>query len=109
MPLVHIDGAHFRDWDSFHGVFAAAFGFPAFYGRNMNAWIDRMTSFDAPEDGMTSIHGWAADPVVLQLDTASAVPKEIFDTLLECARFVNWRRHETGRPAILILSFHRLE
>src|SRR3954465_15464167 len=96
MPLIRVDGAQIRDWDSFHRVFASAFGFPDFYGRNMNAWIDCMTSLDAPADGMTSLHGSAADPVVLQLDDANAVPKEIFDTLVECTAFVNWRRLESG-------------
>jgi hypothetical protein len=107
MPLVRIDGAQLRDWDSFHSLFASAFGYPCFYGRNMDAWIDCMTSLDAPEDGMTSVHGSASDPVVLQLDNASAVPKEIFDALVECAAFVNWRRLEIGQPAILMLSFYR--
>ena len=107
MPLVRVDGAQLRDWDSFHSVFASTFGFPDFYWRNMNAWIDCMTSLDAPEDGMTSVHGSASDPVVLQLDNANTVPKEIFEALVECAAFVNWRRLETGEPAILILSFHR--
>jgi RNAse (barnase) inhibitor barstar len=106
MPLVRVDGAQLRDWDSFHGVFASAFGFPGFYGRNMDAWIDCMTSLDV-QDGMTSVHGSASDPVVLQLDNANQVPKEILDALLECAAFVNWRRLEVGKPAILMLSFYR--
>ena len=106
-PLVRIDGTQLRDWDGFHDAFAAAFGFPGFYGRNMDAWIDCMTSLDAPEDGMTSVHGTPADPLVLQLDNASAVPKEIFDELVKCAGFVNWRRIEMARPAILMLSLYR--
>jgi hypothetical protein len=107
MPLVRLDGAQLRDRDSFHSVFAAAFGFPGFYGRNMDAWIDCMTSLDAPEDGMTSVHGSASDPVVLQLDNSGAIPKPLFDALVECAAFVNWRRLEVGKPAILMLAFRR--
>ena len=107
MPLVRLDGAQLRDRDSFHSVFAATFGFPGFYGRNMDAWIDCMTSLDAPDDGMTSIHGSASDPVVLQVDNADAVPEELFDNLVECAAFVNMRRLEVGEPAILMLAFHR--
>lgn len=56
---------------------------------------------------MASVHGSASDPVVLQLDNANAVPREIFDGLIECAAFVNWRRLEIGEPAILMLSFNR--
>ena len=107
MPLIRIDGSRLSGWDSFHSGFASAFGFPGFYGRNMDAWVDCMTSLDAPEHGMTSVHGTAADPVVLQLDNADAVPKEIFNSLVECAAFVNWRRLELGEPAILMLAFHR--
>lgn len=51
--------------------------------------------------------GSASDPVVLRLDNANAVPQEIFEALVECAGFVNWRRLEEGDPAILILAFHR--
>ena len=40
------------DWDSFHETFAAALGFPSYYGRNMNAWVDCLTYED---DGMTAI------------------------------------------------------
>ena len=53
---VSIDCAIIHDCNSFHDEFARVFGFPSFYGRNMNAWIDCMTSLDEPEDGMTSIH-----------------------------------------------------
>jgi hypothetical protein len=107
MPVIRLDAARFRDWDSFHSVFASTLGFPAFYGRNMDAWIDCMTSLDAPEGGMTAVYGSASDPVVLQVDHADAVPKEIFEALVECAAFVNWRRLEAGKPAILMLAFDR--
>jgi len=43
MPFVRVDATHIRDWDNFHDVFADAFGFPDFYGRNMDAWVDCMT------------------------------------------------------------------
>jgi Barstar (barnase inhibitor) len=77
MLRIRIDGSQLRDWHSFHSTFAGAFGFPDFCGRNMDAWIDCMTSLDAPDDGLTTIHGTAGDPVILQLDNADTVPKEI--------------------------------
>jgi RNAse (barnase) inhibitor barstar len=40
------------DWPSFHDVFKQALGFPDFYGRNMNAWIDCLTYLN---DGMTTV------------------------------------------------------
>ena len=41
--VVLIDGGRIVDWSSFHAVFAEGMGFPEFYGRNMDAWIDCMT------------------------------------------------------------------
>jgi RNAse (barnase) inhibitor barstar len=43
MTLVKLDTRRIRDWDTFHDLFAEVFGFPGFYGRNMDAWIDCMT------------------------------------------------------------------
>jgi RNAse (barnase) inhibitor barstar len=34
--LVSIPTLRISDWDSFHSVFAEVFGFPDFYGRNMD-------------------------------------------------------------------------
>lgn len=107
MPTVQIEGADLSSWESFHDAFSKAFGFPSFYGRNMDAWIDCMTSLDAPEDGMTTIHGSASDPVVLHIANADSIPTDVFGGLTDCAAFVNWRRVEVGEPAILALSFWR--
>jgi RNAse (barnase) inhibitor barstar len=107
MPVVRLDATGLCDWDSFHSVFASTFGFPEFYGRNMDAWIDCMTDLSEPENGMTTIHGSPTDPVVLYLDNADAMPKEIFDAVVECAAFANWHRLEVGEPAVLMLAFHR--
>lgn len=109
MPIVRIAGDALSDWESFHDTFAEVLGFPDFYGRNMNAWIDCLTSLDAPEDGMTSIHASAVEPLVIHIDNANSIPAEIFDGLTECAGFVNWRRIEVGEPAVLALSFWRSE
>jgi Barstar (barnase inhibitor) len=55
LTLIKLDASQISDWDTFHDVLARAFGFPEFYGRNMNAWIDCMTWLDVIEDGMTSV------------------------------------------------------
>jgi hypothetical protein len=107
MPIVEIDCQRIDDWDTFHDVFKEVFGFPDFYGRNMDAWIDCMTYLDEPAGGMTSVHGSATDPVVLQLTNIDHLTPEIYAALVDCAAFVNWRRIDTGSPAILTLSFYR--
>ena len=54
MAVVRMDCDRITDWESFHSLFAEVFGFPDFYGRNMNAWIDCMSYLDDSEGGMTS-------------------------------------------------------
>ncbi len=110
MAVVKLDTCSIRDWESFHAAFAEAFGFPAFYGRNMNAWIDCMTSLDEPADGMTAVHAPPGGVVVLELlnvgDFARRCPEQ-YAAVVECAAFVNWRKIEVGERAVLALSFHK--
>ena len=107
--VVSLDCAKIRDWSSFHDEFARIFGFPDFYGRNMNAWIDSMTSLDKPEDGMTNIHTPKGNVLTLQLDNVTRLREEhpeLYSAIIEAAEFVNWRRLELGEPSVVALSFH---
>lgn len=109
MTLVQLDTRRIAGWDTFHDVFAEVFGFPEFYGRNMDAWIDCVSSLDAPADGMTSIHAPESGVVVLQLDHADDFAHRCpdqYNALIECAAFVNWRNIKVGRQAVLALSFY---
>jgi Barstar (barnase inhibitor) len=106
--VVCIDCSRIRDWNSFHHEFAAAFGFPDFYGRNLNAWIDCMTYLDDPESGMTTIHTGKGHVVTLQLENTASFREqhpELYAAIIECSAFVNWRRLEVGDPSVLAISF----
>jgi len=106
---LQIDGKKIQNWDSFHDCFTEALGFPGFYGRNMDAWNDCMTSLDCPEDGMSSVHVEIGGVLVLCLSNAEDLKKrcpEIFEALVECSAFVNYRRIEKGEQAVLALSFY---
>jgi hypothetical protein len=106
---VEIDGSRITDWGSFHDYFSETLGFPGFYGRNMDAWNDCMTSLDAPDDGLSSVHVTPGDVLVLCISGAGDLKKrcpEIYDALVECSAFVNYRRIEKGEQAILALSFY---
>jgi RNAse (barnase) inhibitor barstar len=98
-----IESKKITDWDSFHSVFSETMGFPDFYGRNMNAWIDcltygndNMTRFNVAPGGM--FHLEIADAK----DFAQRLP-DIFQALIECSAFVNQRRVAVGDPPILAL------
>ena len=109
-PIVRINTALITDWDLFHEVFSKAFGFPDFYGRNMDAWIDCMSSLDDPDAGMTTVHAPPGGVVVLSLEGmtefAGRCP-EIYNALIECAAFVNFRNLQVGGQAVLALSFYK--
>ena len=88
--------------------FNRVFGFPDFYGRNMNAWIDCLTCSHREEDGMTSVHVKPGHVLALEIADAAYLKKEHpeqYDAVIECAAFVNWRRVETGNAPVLALSF----
>lgn len=107
--IVRLDTRRITDWDSFHDVFAEAFGFPAFYGRNMDAWIDCLSSLDAPEDGMTTVHAPPGGVVTLWLEHVAEFARrcpELYDAIIECSAFVNFRLIEVGERAVLALAFH---
>jgi hypothetical protein len=109
MVLVRIDTTKIRDW-SFHDVFSETLGFPYFYGRNMDAWIDCMTSLDDPAAGMSRIHAPEGGVVTLQLDGVDGFAErcpEQYRAVVDCCAFVNWRRIEVGEPAVLTLSYNR--
>ena len=52
---VTLQSKNITDWESFHTVFAKEMGFPDFYGRNMDAWIDCMSYLDDAGAGMTRL------------------------------------------------------
>lgn len=107
MPTVRIDGDRIDGYASFHTVFSEALGFPGFYGRNMDAWIDCLTSLDAPEDGMTTVHVTPPDVLVLHVENAHGLKQrcpDVLEALLECSAFVNYRRIDRGEPAVLAIS-----
>jgi hypothetical protein len=104
--VVSLPVAEIHGWESFHAVFRRVFGFPDFYGRNMDAWIDCMTDLDDPSTGMTQVSVGKGDMVVLSVDDAADFLRrcpEQHDTLIECAAFVNFRRVEMGQAPVLAL------
>ncbi|MBB3759189.1 barstar family protein [Xanthomonas arboricola] len=107
---VRIDGRQITDKPSFHDVFSAAFGFPDFYGRNYDAWIDCLTHLDAStEEAMTRVRVLPGELLILYVDHAEAmrhVCPEVLQFLLEATAFVNFRRMDRGLPAVLVLALN---
>lgn len=112
MPVVAVPIERITDWESFHDVFADVLGFPDYYGRNLDAWIDCLTYADDADAGMIDSALIARDGDILTLQLGSLGDfaercSEQYDALLDCSSFVNWRRIESGSRPIIALSFYK--
>jgi hypothetical protein len=105
MPKVTIDTKAIHDWDTLHAVCKEAFGFPDFYGRNGDAFIDCLTYLDEG-DGMSRFVLKPGETLTVELPGAD----EFADRLPEqAAAFLSWigavnaRYMEDGKPPMLVL------
>lgn len=110
MIVVPLNCDRITDWESFHSFFAEVFGFPDFYGRNMDAWIDCMSYLDESESGMSTINIRTGEVLTLQLDGVDGFAvrcPEQYAALVEGITIVNLRRSSKGEEAVLALSFYK--
>lgn len=106
MAFVQLNTTKITGWASFHQVCEEAFGFPDFYGKNMNAWIDCMSSLD--EEGMTKFLLEEDETLFIEITHTEEVNRrvpEIVDALIECTAFVNQRYFETNKKPKIALFF----
>jgi RNAse (barnase) inhibitor barstar len=109
VSLAKIDCGNIKDWESFHNEFNRVFGFPDFYGRNMDAWIDCMSSLSEPNEGMTQIHCEKGKVITIELGNVREFKSrytEQFAAVIECTALVNWRLIQAGQQPVLALSFY---
>lgn len=106
MATVRLPTGRITDWQSFHEVCREVFGFPDFYGMNMNAWIDCM-SYMREDVGMTRFLLADGEKLCIEVEAAadfeSRLP-EIYRALHECSAFVNERCAEDGDAPALSLT-----
>lgn len=92
---------------AFHEVCRETFGFPDFYGMNMNAWIDCLTYLDEG-DGMSRFHLTEGEVLRVEIGQSesfrSRLP-EIFNAIVECTSIGNERYIESGKSPKLELVF----
>ena len=106
--MIKIDADEIVDAGTFHTVFARTFGFPEFYGRNMDAWIDCMGYLDEPTAEMSVVHVPPGTTLALVLENAASFKVRcpaIFADLVECAAVVNWRCVKAGTNPLLALAY----
>ncbi|MES2740745.1 MAG: barstar family protein [Pseudomonadota bacterium] len=105
MAKVILNGAEIVDWHSFHAHCQAAFGFPAFYGATMDAWVDCL-SYLRDEDNMTRFRLKPNEVLDIVLQDAAAmraaVP-DIVDEITFCIAGINERYADYGEQPALAL------
>ncbi len=105
MASVRLDGAVMTDWAAFHAQSQQVFGFPAFYGASMDAWIDCL-SYLRDADAMSAIR--LAPDEVLEIDILDAAAwraaqPDMLDEVLYCIAGINERYQDYGeKPALQI-------
>lgn len=107
MTLVRIDGASIQDQASFHRAFAAAFGFPDYYGGNFDAWIDVMTDVVEARHERSATGADAASSVVVVIEDADGFKRrcpDVWLAFLECTAVVNGRSVVSGQAARLVIA-----
>ena len=101
-----IECGNITDFQSLHDEFDRVFGFPKFYGKNMNAWIDCLSDLDNPGTEMTKIHVEKGKVLALELVGCKAFrtnyPEE-YAAIVECSSFVNYRQTEAGQRPLIAL------
>ncbi|WP_415376683.1 barstar family protein [Patiriisocius sp. Uisw_017] len=94
MQTFRIKGKRLKNWKTFHSEFKKEMNFPDYYGENMNAWIDCV-------DELTD------EPTILQIDNGKYLKEnepELFNAILECGAFVNYRKIKVGEKPNLIIA-----
>ncbi|WP_332778237.1 barstar family protein [Polaromonas sp.] len=105
MRTIVVETSKIVDGPTFHATLASAMGFPSFYGCNMDAWIDCMSS-------LTDGHPLAAvrinedEQLLLVVPAFESLAKrapEVARAFLECTAAVNSRYGERGENARVAL------
>ncbi len=108
--MIRIDGRRLTDPAGLHAALSEAFGFPAGYGKNLDALVDCLTYLDDPKAGMSRVHVPPGQVGLLVIDHANGPGKQQaaqLTALVDAVAFVNWRRLEKGQPPVLAVAYQR--
>lgn len=106
MPIVRLNGEHIRNWDTFHTECIPAFGFPDFYGRNLDAWVDCL-SYLRDDDGMTKFKLKDHEVLTIEITQSELIKQhepELLDELAMCVDLMNERYEDYGELPALTLK-----
>lgn len=105
--IVRIDARRFTSETELHRALNEALGFPSFYGNNMSALIDCLTSLDNPGAGMSRVQVFPGEVLLLVLENVDSLNRaQAAQTraLLDAVSYVNLRRLESSAPPVLAVA-----
>lgn len=106
MASVRLDARNIPDWPAFHAVCKREFGFPDYYGDNMNAWVDCL-SYLRDDEGMSKFRLHPDEVLkieILQADLLKAAAPDILEELAFCIAALNERYEDYGeKPALQLV------
>lgn len=100
---LNIDFENINSVNEFHIRMKMLFGFPDFYGKNFNAFIDCLSSLRLPEDGMTSIHIKNDECILLDIFNINSLPDDLLHDFLLSIQEINRRCIIFGEEASILL------
>lgn len=94
---INIDLSQIQNVDEFHRYIQGIFGFPKYYGKNLHALIDCLSSLRYPEDEMSNVVLEADQILHLQITNLSRVRAEVIMLLIVAIEEVNNRELAKSR------------
>ncbi len=102
---IRLDFTLVTSWDEYHDAFVAAFGLPAFYGRNGHALLDCLSFLGDPDAGMSRVVVAPGEVVLVQVDGLAAMPRELRESFIMTLEVLGERyaRREQSSPIVLVI------
>ncbi len=103
-PFARVDVSGVHTWAELDRRWAAAVGFPSWYGYNRDAWLDVMSSLD--EIGMVAQPFEGKGPILIEVRGADDLAPEVLRDLVTLTTLANGRyKHSlSGRGLALVFT-----
>ncbi len=109
--IIQVDAHRLTDAAGLHTVMAEAFGFPATYGKNLDALVDCLSDLDKPATGMSRVHLFPGQVALLAIhhldETGKNGPKILSQVhaLNDVVALVNFRRLQAKQMPLLAVAY----
>ena len=100
---IKIDFSNIETLDDLHDVLFKTFGFPDFYGRNIHALIDCISSIRYPEEGMTSFFLASDEFLLIRTKKMGEVEDSIAKFFIYAIECLNRREQMSIRQDLVFL------